>query len=135
MAACQGSRHRSGSHGGKTANWKFQRDFVLGPQHRECARFGASATGRQHYQWKAECEQFLLRYRASILDTIVAEVRRYDRRVLAKACLDDYQGARVEQGRWRSTIKALRAISGEDANLAFDRQNEINAVQIFQGDL
>lgn len=79
---------------------------------------------------ESECQLFLLSYRDAILDSIIKDVRTFDRQKLVHACMDAYQAARIEQGRWRSTIKALRAISGAVADDdAFEHQNEINAVQ------
>lgn len=46
-----------------------------------------------------------------------------------KKAANAFQAGRYEQHTWRSTIRAQRAIRGEDADaLAFTRQNEINAV-------
>jgi hypothetical protein len=78
-----------------------------------------------------ECRSFLTLYRNHILDELIDQVRRFDRKKLVTLAAESYQAARAEQQRWRGTIRALRAINGvvaADAN-AFKRQNEINAVQ------
>jgi hypothetical protein len=78
----------------------------------------------------AECQQFLHEYRESILDSLIADIRRMDRKKLMLACAQNYQSARAEQSQWRATIKAMRAIHGTSADVtAFKRQNATNAVQ------
>lgn len=77
-----------------------------------------------------ECRDFLTLYRDHILDELISDLRRFDRESLMVLAAEIYQAARLEQSRWRGTIRALRAIQGAaaDAN-AFKRQNAINAVQ------
>jgi len=77
-----------------------------------------------------ECRNFLTRYRDHILDELIGDIRKFNRQKLVGLAAESYQAARVEQQRWRGTIRALRAIRGAtaDAN-AFKHQNEINAVQ------
>ncbi len=79
---------------------------------------------------EGECRDFLTRYRDHILEELIADIRKFSRRALVELAAKSYQSARLEQQRWRGTIRALRAIHGTtaDAN-AFKRQNEINAVQ------
>ncbi len=77
-----------------------------------------------------QCREFLKEYRDHMLDSIVSDVRRFDRRALVETAARRFQAARCEQSRWRSTIRALRSIRGNQADDdAFARQNEINAVQ------
>ncbi len=77
-----------------------------------------------------KCGIFLANYHNQILNKLINDIQGFNRQQLVTAAAACYQSARVEQQRWRGTIRALRAISGAaaDAN-AFVRQNEINAVQ------
>ncbi len=75
------------------------------------------------------CRAFLKTYRDAMLESLMANVRRFDRQALVVAAARSFQAARCEQYRWQSTIRALRAIHGHSADAtAFKRQNEINAV-------
>lgn len=77
-----------------------------------------------------QCREFLARYKQEILASVIRDIRSFNRIALTTTVAHDYQAARREQARWRGTIRALRAISGDQANqTAFERQNEINAVQ------
>lgn len=77
-----------------------------------------------------ECKEFLAEYRQAILASLISDIRGFSRIGLLTSATHNYQAARREQTRWRGTIRALRAIRGEQANqTAFERQNEINAVQ------
>ncbi len=77
-----------------------------------------------------ECKTFLAEYRDAMLDSLISDIRQFDRRRLTEIAARDYQAARHEQSRWKRTIRALRAIRGSRADTsAFQRQNEINAVQ------
>jgi hypothetical protein len=77
-----------------------------------------------------ECKEFLAAYRQELLASLISDVRRFSRHGIVISAARAYQAARHEQTRWRGTIRALRAIRGEQANEnAFARQNEINAVQ------
>lgn len=76
------------------------------------------------------CREFLKAYRDHMVSSVVADVRRFDRKKLVEIVGRRFQAARHEQYRWRSTIRALRSIRGQAADHdAFARQNEINAVQ------
>jgi hypothetical protein len=78
----------------------------------------------------ADCQTFLAEYQTSVMQGLIEDIHRFDRRALTAECLSHYQAARVEQGRWKTTIKALRAIDGSGAyETAFKRQNEVNGVQ------
>jgi hypothetical protein len=77
-----------------------------------------------------ECKQFLATYRDSLLASLIETIRQFGRQHLTRALLRAYQSARHEQSRWRTSIRALRAIDGAEADRrAFERQNEVNAVQ------
>ncbi|MFG1279766.1 hypothetical protein [Xanthobacter autotrophicus] len=77
-----------------------------------------------------QCREFLARYKQEMLGSIIGDIRSFNRMALTTTIAHDYQAARREQARWRGTIRALRAIRGDQANqTAFERQNEINAVQ------
>lgn len=77
-----------------------------------------------------DCKQFLVEYRDSLLASIVAQIRQFNRQALTIALARAYQAARYEKFTWRTSIRALRAIQGGKADLtAFERQNEVNAVQ------
>lgn len=75
------------------------------------------------------CRAFLRAYLDDTRDGIIAEVKRYDRSLLAEAAARSYQAARKEQRSWNQSIRAMRTIAGDAAyKAAFERQNEINAV-------
>ena len=76
-----------------------------------------------------QCEDFLARYRDNLLGDLISRLRVFNRSELALMAARAYQSARVEQTRWRSTIRALRAISDDADTNALDRQNEINGLQ------
>ncbi|MCO5131547.1 MAG: hypothetical protein M9932_13430 [Xanthobacteraceae bacterium] len=76
------------------------------------------------------CREFLARYKQEMLGSVIRDIHSFNRIALTTTVAHDYQSARREQARWRGTIRALRAIRGDQANqTAFERQNEINAVQ------
>ncbi|RYD85708.1 MAG: hypothetical protein EOP84_01565 [Verrucomicrobiaceae bacterium] len=76
------------------------------------------------------CKDFLASYSEFILSEIIARIRKFDRQKLVVASARRYQSGRRELASWRTSIRALRAIRGADADLsAFERQNDINAVQ------
>jgi hypothetical protein len=78
---------------------------------------------------ESNCKEFLANYRTGLLAELIARVRLMDRQKIAIACGLQYEAARAEQDQWRSTIRAMRAIRGTDADAsAFKRQNAINAV-------
>lgn len=75
------------------------------------------------------CRAFLRAYLDDTRDGLIAEIRRYDRPLLAEAAARSYQAARKEQRSWNQSIRAMRSIAGDAAyEAAFERQNEINAV-------
>ena len=75
------------------------------------------------------CREFLKEYRDSLLASLIADIRRFDRKSLVTAAARSFHAARHEQHLWRSTIRAMRAIRGPAADTnAFDRQNKVNAV-------
>lgn len=75
------------------------------------------------------CKDFLANYRATLLAELTARIRVMNRQELLIACGRQYQAARAEQDQWRSTIRAMRAIRGEAADVAaFKRQNAVNSV-------
>jgi hypothetical protein len=77
-----------------------------------------------------ECKQFLAAYRESLLASLIETIRDFGRQHLTRALVRAYQSARHEQSTWRTSIRALRAIDGAEADRrAFERQNEVNAVQ------
>lgn len=77
-----------------------------------------------------QCREFLASYKQEMLASVIRDIRSFNRIALTTTVAHDYQAARREQARWRGTIRALRAIRGDQANqTAFERQNEINAVQ------
>ena len=79
---------------------------------------------------KEACQQLVVQYCDEMLKSLIADVRQFDRHQLCTASAERYQNARVEQSRWRNTIRALRAISGSAADIkAFERQNAINGTQ------
>lgn len=85
---------------------------------------GVEIEGEDH------CREFLATYRQALSASIIRDIRNFNRIALATTVAHDYQAARREQVRWRGTIRALRAIRGDQANQsAFERQNDINAVQ------
>jgi hypothetical protein len=76
------------------------------------------------------CREFLARYKQEMLGSVIRDIHSFNRIALTTTVAHDYQSARREQARWRGTIRALRAIRGDQANqTAFEHQNEINAVQ------
>lgn len=76
-----------------------------------------------------DCKDFLANYRATLLAELTGRIRVMNREELVIACGRQYQAARAEQDQWRSTIRAMRAIRGEAADVAaFKRQNAVNAV-------
>jgi hypothetical protein len=78
---------------------------------------------------ESNCKGFLANYRATLLAELTARIRVMNRQELVIACGRQYQAARAEQDQWRSTIRAMRAIRGEAADVAaFKRQNAVNAV-------
>ncbi|MFZ1103753.1 MAG: hypothetical protein WAN86_13080 [Hyphomicrobiaceae bacterium] len=78
---------------------------------------------------EAECREFLKAHRDTMLEAVIADIRRFDRRLLVTAAARSYHAAGYEAYRWRSTIRAQRAIRGKAADTAaFKRHNEINAV-------
>ncbi|HEY3776805.1 MAG TPA: hypothetical protein VGL35_01975 [Rhizomicrobium sp.] len=84
----------------------------------------------QEIDGAAACKVFLLEYREAMLNSLIADIRRFNREALCFACGRRYQSARIETARWRFSIRALRAIHGTDADLtAMDRGNESNGVQ------
>ncbi len=77
-----------------------------------------------------ECRKFLKDYRDNMLDSFIEDIRRFDRKTLISVAAHSYQAARGERKLWRGSIRALRAIRGNEADeAAFSRQNEINALQ------
>ncbi len=78
---------------------------------------------------KKECLAFIFQYIDEMLQSLITDIRRYDRAELCVMCAKCHQDARREQTLWRRTIRAMRAIHGDsgDAN-ALKRQFEINAV-------
>lgn len=78
---------------------------------------------------KDACKIFITKYRDAILESLIRDIRQFDRLALCKMCGDRYQGARLDRSHWRRTIRALRAIHGASADSrAFERENSINAV-------
>lgn len=76
------------------------------------------------------CRDFLTQYRDHILDELISQVQKFDRKKLIILAAENYQSARLEKSHWHRTIRALRAIHGATADAhAFARQNAINAVQ------
>src|SRR5699024_4609039 len=59
---------------------------------------------------EAQCLEFLQDYCRHLLDKLITQLRRFDRTELCLLAGDHYQRARLEQFRWRRTIRALRAI-------------------------
>lgn len=83
-----------------------------------------------HIEGEDQCRNFLARYRQEMLASVIRDIRSFNRIALTTTVAHDYQAARREQAKWRGTIRALRAIRGDQADqTAFERQNEINAVQ------
>ncbi|MBI4189557.1 MAG: hypothetical protein HY525_03345 [Betaproteobacteria bacterium] len=79
---------------------------------------------------EAPCMEFLARYRASMLDALIERIRTFKRTELILLAAGRYQASRHEQSSWRRAIRAMRAIQGKAADQrAFERQNEMNAVQ------
>jgi hypothetical protein len=79
---------------------------------------------------EAPCMEFLARYRASMLDALIERIRTFNRTKLVLLAAGRYQASRHEQSSWRRAIRAMRAIQGKAADQhAFERQNEMNAVQ------
>lgn len=79
---------------------------------------------------EAPCMEFLARYRASMLDTLIERIRTFNRTELVLLAAGRYQASRHEQSSWRRAIRAMRTIQGKAADQhAFERQNEMNAVQ------
>jgi hypothetical protein len=79
---------------------------------------------------EVSCMDFLARYRASMLDGLIERVRAFKRTELILLAAGRYQASRHEQSSWRRAIRAMRAIQGKAADQhAFERQNEMNAVQ------
>tara|TARA_Y100000815_G_scaffold274121_1_gene307271 strand:- start:20667 stop:24446 length:3780 start_codon:yes stop_codon:yes gene_type:complete len=77
-----------------------------------------------------ECFAFLQAMHSSLLDTLCAAIRCYNRESLVLAALDRYQSALSEERSWAMTARALQAIHGveEDRTASFERRGEINAV-------
>jgi hypothetical protein len=81
-------------------------------------------------QGDQECFEFLVAYCVHLLDELTVGIRRFDRAQLCVLAAAHYQRSRLEQSRWRRTIRSLRAIHGHAANVnALAKQNAINAVQ------
>jgi hypothetical protein len=79
---------------------------------------------------EAPCMEFLARYHASMLDALIERIRTFNRTDLVLLAAGRYQASRHEQSSWRRAIRAMRAIQGKAADeQAFERQNEMNAVQ------
>lgn len=79
---------------------------------------------------EAPCIEFLARYRTSMLDALIERTQTFKRTELVLAAAGRYQASRYEQTTWRRAIRAMRAIQGRAADQrAFERQNEMNAVQ------
>jgi hypothetical protein len=77
-----------------------------------------------------ECRDFLRSYYDFVLGDLIEHIKGFNREQLILASAQRYQAARDEQRIWRTSIRALRSIRGEAADLAaMQRQNEINAVQ------
>lgn len=79
---------------------------------------------------EAPCMEFLARYRTSMLDTLIERIQTFNRTELVLLAAGRYQASRHEQSSWRRAIRAMRKIQGKAADQhAFERQNEMNAVQ------
>ena len=78
----------------------------------------------------SKCEELLVAYRDKLLKSLVGDLRRFSRRHVLSAFGTIYQAALGEQVRWRTSIRALRAIKGEKADRqAFAVQNDINLIR------
>lgn len=76
-----------------------------------------------------DCRDFLKLYRDSMLGSLIDDIRKFDRESLVVAAARSFQAARYEQYNWRTTIRALRSIHGQEADAtAFKRHNECNAI-------
>ncbi len=92
-------------------------------------RFHSRSDG---YEFKGEeaCRGFLRSYYDFVLGELIEHIKGFNREQLIQASAQRYQAARNEQRIWRTSIRALRSIRGQAADLAaMQRQNEINAVQ------
>lgn len=75
------------------------------------------------------CREFLKSYRDSMLESLIGDIRKFNRAALATAAARSFQAARREQIQWQATIRAQRSIHGQAANVgAFKRHNECNAI-------
>lgn len=75
------------------------------------------------------CREFLKSYRDAMLGALIDDIRQFNRQKLAVAAARSFQAAKAEQSQWRTTIRALRSISGQSADeAAFRRHNECNAI-------
>ena len=82
------------------------------------------------FRGEIECRDFLTAYYDFVLEELISHIKKFNRALLVLASAKRYQAARNEQLIWRTSIRALRSIRGNAADkAAFDRQNEINAVQ------
>ena len=79
---------------------------------------------------KEDCVAFLTAYGAFLLETLCAEIRRFDKRSLIETSLVALQSALREQKSWKNTTRALRAILGveRDTKVSFERVSAANAV-------
>ena len=77
-----------------------------------------------------KCERILTIYRDKMLESLVSDLRKLSRRHVLFAFASSYQAALGEQLRWRTSIRALRAIRGVQADRdAFELQNEVNSIR------
>lgn len=82
------------------------------------------------FQGEEECRNFLKSYYDFVLGELIEHIKGFNREQLILASARRYQAARDEQRIWRTSIRALRSIRGDAADVAaLKRQSEINAVQ------
>lgn len=92
-------------------------------------RFHSRSDGYE-FTGEQECRGFLRSYYDSVLSELIEQIKGFNREQLVEVSAQRYQAARDEQRIWRTSIRALRSIRGQAADLAaMQRQNEINAVQ------
>lgn len=78
---------------------------------------------------KEACHAFLKEYRDSLTQSLIADIRRFNRHSIVIKAANAFQSARYEQYLWRSTIRAQREIRGKAADdIVLKKQNQINAI-------